>query len=463
MNTGGGAWGGRSFAGVLAGCLSLGLFFCWINFGGFSGDAVFVVLSANRFPHDLAVRLATGGTFLALSFAPALLRREKACSIACGLMAALSVVIRWCASLLGTAALLVGAVMAGVSLALFLCLWLGRYKRDFGGMVVMMLLTATVTNLLYPTALALGGHVVDVAALLFPCLALLLLAYGPSGSGACANGVPSGMRRANKAGFALQAVALLLCNFASGPASYGASSSAQLTIQLGAAASLALCLAFILYRQPKDETLLALAALVVCACIAPMLFCAVVPVWLSSLSAAVFWMITKYSLAWFTFYGSLKGEGLSATSLRGLAATYVVTALATVVGQTIQGRIACVVALVMVGVALAVALINATRTPLPVASDTSGPDGEEQRPLPDLPMKDDEHVVALLAERSGLTDGERGVFGCLARGYTLRQVSRELGITEGTAKYHRHNVYQKLGVASREELIELVERTARGR
>ena len=49
----------------------------------------------------------------------------------------------------------------------------------------------------------------------------------------------------------------------------------------------------------------------------------------------------------------------------------------------------------------------------------------------------------------------------LARGYTLKEVARQQGITEGAAKYHRHNVYLKLGVASRQELIGVVERTAR--
>lgn len=51
----------------------------------------------------------------------------------------------------------------------------------------------------------------------------------------------------------------------------------------------------------------------------------------------------------------------------------------------------------------------------------------------------------------------------LSRGYSLRQVAVRLGITEGAAKYHRHNVYLKLGVSSREELIALVEQVAQTR
>ena len=43
----------------------------------------------------------------------------------------------------------------------------------------------------------------------------------------------------------------------------------------------------------------------------------------------------------------------------------------------------------------------------------------------------------------------------LAHGYALRQISLELNISENTAKYHRRNVYQKLGVSSRQELINL--------
>ena len=465
MGTGANAWGGRSFADVFAGCLSIGLFYCWVNLGGFSGDDIFASLAADRLPHDLAMRLATGVAFLAASFAPRLLSRESVCLVSCVVLAVLSVVVRWCSGVLGGGALIAGAAMAGVALALFLCLWLARYRRDMSGMFVMLLLAAVVTNLLYPAALSLGGRAVDVAVLVFPLFAALLFAFGPAGCGdAHVSAVSSSASKPERLGFALQAAALLLCNFASGPAAYGMAGSSEGTIQLAAVASLALSLVFVFRRQPRDEALLAFFALVVCACIAPMLALKDLPAWLPSLCSAGFWVITKYSLAWFCFHGSMGCQGLSVVSLRGFAAVYLLTAVAELVGVNMQGQVACVVALVTVGVALAVALINATRVSAPSALGAAGRDVHEL-PSDQSPREGGHVVVPLdgLADRFSLTEGERGVFACLSKGYSLRQVAKELGITEGTAKYHRHNVYQKLGVASREELIELVEREARGR
>ncbi|MBS5449869.1 MAG: hypothetical protein KHZ24_01445 [Coriobacteriia bacterium] len=45
----------------------------------------------------------------------------------------------------------------------------------------------------------------------------------------------------------------------------------------------------------------------------------------------------------------------------------------------------------------------------------------------------------------------------MARGYSLARVCEELSISEGTAISHRRNVYAKLGVHSRDELLDLVD------
>lgn len=52
-----------------------------------------------------------------------------------------------------------------------------------------------------------------------------------------------------------------------------------------------------------------------------------------------------------------------------------------------------------------------------------------------------------------LTDQETVVLGLLVAGYSNRQIAQELVISVGTAKWHVHNIYQKLGVGSRAEAI----------
>ncbi|WP_378023372.1 AAA family ATPase [Actinomycetospora rhizophila] len=60
-------------------------------------------------------------------------------------------------------------------------------------------------------------------------------------------------------------------------------------------------------------------------------------------------------------------------------------------------------------------------------------------------------------EALGLTPHEEAVVALVARGLTNREIGRDLYITPRTVAYHLSNVYAKLGVASRRELVRLRE------
>ncbi|MBX9034902.1 helix-turn-helix transcriptional regulator [Gordonibacter massiliensis (ex Traore et al. 2017)] len=64
---------------------------------------------------------------------------------------------------------------------------------------------------------------------------------------------------------------------------------------------------------------------------------------------------------------------------------------------------------------------------------------------------------AKVARLYGLTHREEEVLGCLTKGMTKTQVQEDLCISEGTARTHIQHVYKKLGVHSREEMIDIVE------
>lgn len=51
-----------------------------------------------------------------------------------------------------------------------------------------------------------------------------------------------------------------------------------------------------------------------------------------------------------------------------------------------------------------------------------------------------------------LTPREREVVALIARGYTYKETAADLGITVKTLENHMHNIFRKLGVASRHEL-----------
>lgn len=61
----------------------------------------------------------------------------------------------------------------------------------------------------------------------------------------------------------------------------------------------------------------------------------------------------------------------------------------------------------------------------------------------------------VVATRCGLTAREREIFGLLARGHGSAYVSETLYISPNTVRTHVHNMYVKLGVSSREQLMAL--------
>ncbi len=54
-----------------------------------------------------------------------------------------------------------------------------------------------------------------------------------------------------------------------------------------------------------------------------------------------------------------------------------------------------------------------------------------------------------------LTETQRHVAKLILQGHSSQSISRELGISEGTVKVHRHNIWQRLGIAGNAELFRL--------
>lgn len=62
------------------------------------------------------------------------------------------------------------------------------------------------------------------------------------------------------------------------------------------------------------------------------------------------------------------------------------------------------------------------------------------------------------AESCGLSPREGEIFAYLARGHTPAFIAKTLVISESTVRTHAKNIYRKLGVSSREQLMQLVDR-----
>lgn len=65
--------------------------------------------------------------------------------------------------------------------------------------------------------------------------------------------------------------------------------------------------------------------------------------------------------------------------------------------------------------------------------------------------------VRCLGVTYGFTDREMEIVKLAALGQTNAQIARETFISEGTVKVHLHHVYQKLGVHTRKELLQMIQ------
>ena len=75
-------------------------------------------------------------------------------------------------------------------------------------------------------------------------------------------------------------------------------------------------------------------------------------------------------------------------------------------------------------------------------------------------QRDDAHGISNenVAKEYGLTEREGQVLPLLTRGHGAAYIAERLGISESTVRTHRTNIYRKLGVTCREELIAFVDR-----
>ncbi|WP_304102119.1 response regulator transcription factor, partial [Phascolarctobacterium succinatutens] len=63
----------------------------------------------------------------------------------------------------------------------------------------------------------------------------------------------------------------------------------------------------------------------------------------------------------------------------------------------------------------------------------------------------------LIDNLATLTPKEEDIFNLYVQGCSTKDIISQLGITENTLKYHNKNIYSKLGVKTRKELLQYIE------
>lgn len=116
-------------------------------------------------------------------------------------------------------------------------------------------------------------------------------------------------------------------------------------------------------------------------------------------------------------------------------------------------------AFVMVYVYFGIAIMNIGYVAWRQISRSGHDDAADTEPERDALSESAEETwqrqIDLLSERHGLTDREHELLGYMSRGYGSVYISKALFISDNTARTHIRNIYRKLGVHSREELIAL--------
>lgn len=67
----------------------------------------------------------------------------------------------------------------------------------------------------------------------------------------------------------------------------------------------------------------------------------------------------------------------------------------------------------------------------------------------------DERLNQFLSDLTSLTKTERLIFDHYVSGKTTKEIMNKMNITENTLKFHNKNIYSKLGVSSRKQLVEI--------
>ena len=71
-------------------------------------------------------------------------------------------------------------------------------------------------------------------------------------------------------------------------------------------------------------------------------------------------------------------------------------------------------------------------------------------------LRSSQDAVNAMAVRYGLTTREHDMLSFLARGFSRQRIADDLGLSTSTVKTHVNNLYAKLDVHKRDELLDLV-------
>lgn len=434
---------------VVLGSLSLGLVFSWMTFIWNNDSTIFGIPTISTSVHYIWIQLSIGISFLLLSLSRNAFNRMtfNIQTALAAVLACAAVILHYLNQAVSLSSLVIlTSCLSGLAFALLVRSWLFRYRLAFVPMLMTLAIASGIGYFLHLVLMFFGNSAGVVASVALPLVASLSLLksadvqslYRPVAS------------RDDRAPI-YTAVAIVLGTFAAHLVAYNQWTDSGTLFYITSFVSFGLATLLAILKCPREEVVFSLLIVYTSICVAAVLiFAGGLPI-LTDLLFIGSWSLSLYAIAWFSQQDVLMSAHPLQLSLRGLAAVYLAVAMANTLGPSISTAAACGLAFVLATSALAIVFINASRT------DTER--RQEVRSFHDTSAA--LAAIERIARRGQLTEKEKDVFLYLEEGHTLKKITKMLGITENTAKYHRHNVYQKLGISSRQELIDLVEEEKR--
>ncbi|MEY8562672.1 LuxR family transcriptional regulator [Eggerthellaceae bacterium 3-80] len=193
-------------------------------------------------------------------------------------------------------------------------------------------------------------------------------------------------------------------------------------------------------------------------------FCGIVSLFALSpfFSSAVFysaifmsaWLLLLFSIAGSIWYGSAYHTHCLRVACNSIAIIYLVQFVIRFFTRLFEPYdvvllVAAVVALVLSLMMLFIAQMQQVKS-----TNANGAISDETSTHAD---KTNDQRVAQIAQDFSLTDREVDVLQLLAKGNSVKSIAEKLVVSENTVKFHRSNIYQKLGISSRQSLIDMID------
>lgn len=436
------------------GGLSLGLVFFWSMLGWNSGPFAFGAEVVTGPLYPIAIQTAIAVALVAVSFwrrpladTPSQDRvlpgKVAVVPMVLGILCAYGSVftVAWSS--------VVGGVLLGAAQGLLMAVWFEVYRTGLLRMLVMLFGASALAYAASSMVADASSMSLLVLSLVIPAVvALIMLGLRIPALRESQANLDCTESGGSSTKSSLLGGAFLLCCFASGIVSFNAPVSLGSGVPLMAASSFICLTLLVVVGLPQLEIPFALLSMVICVLMGCTLVFDQAPAVLISCMYAGYWILFLSALGWLARVPITRR-----CALRGWAAIYFVTMVANLLAFVVPQNIGCAIALVLMAAIFVTAFIKMSLAHRSLAPAVSAPlaTANQETPSP----------LDALARSVGLTEAEGEVFALLAKGFPLKPIAVQLHISESTAKYHRHNIYQKLGISSREELIALVHEMGR--